>query len=40
MSDGVVYQKNGLKIIAFEVDHGDSSSRPAAIASNTQAASP
>ena len=21
--DGVVYEKNGVKVIAFEVDHGD-----------------
>ena len=22
-SDGVIYEKNGVKVIAFEVDHGD-----------------
>jgi hypothetical protein len=33
--DAVLYQKDGLKIIAFEVDLGDFI-KPAAIASNTQ----
>ena len=38
VSDGVVYEKNGLKVIAFESTTATSSSRPTATASSTAAA--